>query len=330
MTEVDPFLTYLLKKSQNGYNISGEAIRHLYSEISRLIDENGKRPTKNINSTNPWHLQTIQDRESEINSSKSEQNEEFKSESFGSEDNSQESEISITMSFSLSDIQIDQKDDCAKITNLFIDKLSKFLQSWSKSLFDLIHKYIYDRLFNWVEYQLIDGEYLFYCLKRKGFSVESSLQTVISQALKHQYTPNSIDAMVLQKELEIKGAPIVCPDSFKKLSGSEIRIMNRLIKLLNKQNLALKDFIGNDMIKSIEIKSKNSSADYDVVAKDEFIKLLEDKDLIKDEETTSDSEISSKYSRFLFPIILYSTHELNDRLQISFTFVTFEEDRRMN
>ena len=285
-----------MRESKSAYTITWDAMKSLQSAINKFMNGSESSFEEDNKLLNPWHKRIYHIKETEVGDTEPEPIEDFESEHVFSENSEDISGVHLNIG---DNSEIGDRALSNSIED-FIISLSKFLKQKRKTLFDLIHNWVYDMIFNSLEVQLIDSYYLFLCLENNGFKVKNESKISIVKGLKHKYSLNGIDVVNLQLALEEIGAPEIWSDkSYKELKGYEIRIFNRIIQQIDERSINVKEFFGVKNFKSITISSPNRpSTDFEIISLDKFTEILEENKLYSDEEIIDEIEDSSNFCSY--------------------------------
>ena len=153
----------------------------------------------------------------------------------------------------------------------------------------LYHKII-DKVIDGKEYQVISKADLILCIKRLGVNLDLEDISIIKNMFP-TVVGNLVNVGILvsiMKELSI--VEDIPPPSkyldFSKLTGSSIRIFNKIISYMHENNLQeVDDFIGNDKIENLLVVSQRKEETLQTISADLLGDILISKEIInyKDE-----------------------------------------------
>lgn len=172
----------------------------------------------------------------------------------------------------------------------FFVRLADFMFNNDMTLYQIIHKKIYDKMFNGREHELISAKTFFSILEERGFPASAGEREAIGNLLKNS---NLIDVIEVEKivkileELDIKEDKPVASKNFdyRHLSAPDIRQVNRIIAYMEENDISeVEDFLGRERINRIEVIGNNKREDIEIIDIDQFTDCLEDKNLIENDE----------------------------------------------
>ena len=172
----------------------------------------------------------------------------------------------------------------------FFVRFADFMFNNDLTLYQIIHKKIYDKMFNGREYELIGAKIFFKILEERGFHCSPGEKDAIGNLLKNS---NLIDVIEVNKivkileELDIKEDKPLATKNFdyKHLYAPDIRQVNRIIDYMEKNDIKeIEDFLGKERITIIEVIGNNKREDIEIIDVEQFTECLEDKNLTENDE----------------------------------------------
>lgn len=172
----------------------------------------------------------------------------------------------------------------------FFVRFADFMFNNDLTLYQIIHKKIYDKMFNGREYELISAKSFFRILDDRGFHTAPNEREAIGNLLKNS---NLIDVIEVNKivkileELDIhEDKPLPTKNfDYKHLGAPDIRQVNRIIEYMDKNNIKdIEDFLGKGRIIIIEVIGNNKREDIEIIDVEKFTECLEEKNLIENDE----------------------------------------------
>lgn len=172
----------------------------------------------------------------------------------------------------------------------FFMKLAEFMFNHDLTLYEIIHSKIYDKMFNGREYELINSRSFFRILSEKGLKISEDEKKAVNNLLKSHFLLDVIEVDKIAKILEELDIKEDIPNAsknydYKHLSAHDIRIMNRVVKYMDDNNIEeIEDFIGRDRISVIEVIGKSKREDVKILNANDFLESLLEKNLLDDDE----------------------------------------------
>ena len=169
-------------------------------------------------------------------------------------------------------------------------KLAEFMFNHDLTLYEIIHSKIYDKMFNGREYELINSRSFFRILSEKGLKISEDEKKAVNNLLKSHFLLDVIEVDKIAKILEELDIKEDIPNAsknydYKHLSAHDIRIMNRVVKYMDDNNIEeIEDFIGRDRISVIEVIGKSKREDVKILNANDFLESLLEKNLLDDDE----------------------------------------------
>ncbi|CAI2383697.1 unnamed protein product [Moneuplotes crassus] len=190
-------------------------------------------------------------------------------------------------------ISTDSAKAAPNVLNLnknFFVRLADFMFNNDLTLYQIIHKKIYDKMFNGREHELISAKTFFSILEERGFPTSEGEKGAIGNLLKNS---NLIDVIEVEKvvkileELDIKEDKPIASKNFdyRHLAAPDIRQVNRIIEYMEENNISeIEDFLGRERISKIEVIGKNKREDIEIIDIEQFTDCLEEKNLIENDD----------------------------------------------
>lgn len=172
----------------------------------------------------------------------------------------------------------------------FFMRLAEFMFNNDLTLYQIIHKKIYDKMFNGREYELINSRSFFKLLAERGFKISEDEKKAVNNLLKTHFLLDVIEVNKIAKILEELDIREDIPNpsknfDYKHLSAPDIRTMNRIIKYMDENGIEeIEDFIGKDRIAVIEVVGSSKREDVQILNANDFLECLLDKNLLDDDE----------------------------------------------
>jgi predicted nucleotidyltransferase len=176
-----------------------------------------------------------------------------------------------------------------KLNHQFFVKLAEFMFNNDKTLYQMIHSKIYDKMFNGKEYELINTVSFFKIIKQQGFEFTDDEKRAVTVLLRTSHFIDVIEVEKISKILEELYIKEDIPAStknfnYKHLTAPDIRLMNRIVEYMENEEIEeIEKFLGNDRITTIEVIGSNKREDVQIIHANDFLELLIEKNLIEDE-----------------------------------------------
>ena len=282
---IKTFMIVLMRDSNSLQNISGDALKNMLDVIRHeQLSKSGKSLQSRIN--NPSAMRQFMDKEK----MKSTDLKTFeKSSSIKISQLKSPKKNSKTLTGRMDKDQKATPEDL-KLNHNFFVRLAEFMFNNDLTLYQIIHKKIYDKMFNGREYELINSHTFFKLLGKYGYKFTEEEKRAVSKLLKTSYFIDVIEVEKISRilsELYIKEDIPVATKNFdyKHLSAPDIRMINRIVEYMDKNNIKeIEDFIGRDKITKHEVIGNNKREDVEIIQSNQFLEILLEKNLIEDDE----------------------------------------------
>ena len=172
-------------------------------------------------------------------------------------------------------IEEHEKEDHALVQDFFI----RFANFWFKkgySLHGLIHTKIFDKMLNGVEVEMINVNHFWRLLEGVGFKTIRRERNAFVKIFKHTF----LEVQSISNILGQLGIPEKIPKGTKNfdyndLSGSGIRVMNKIIKEMSDNKITdVVEFLGRENIEKKEVVAPNKSEVIEIISADKFLHIL--------------------------------------------------------